>query len=99
MRLQGMSLGFSADTELGRPALIFASSLAETIECSSGELRAIKYHINPASNPRTAQTRNEARQPWRNMMYVTKGGVNPAPTPTPEKIRPFANPRSALGIQ
>src|SRR5579859_8157953 len=94
-----MSFGFSVGDKIGRPAFIRESSFAETRGCSSGVLRAITYQTRPTTNPSIAQTRKELRHPKCNMMYVTRGGVNPAPTPTPEKINPFARPRWELGIQ
>src|SRR5579859_1956737 len=99
MRFQETSFGVGAEFEAGRPDLIFESSAGETRECSCGEFRAMKYQIEPTSRPSTAQTRNETRQPKRNMMNAMSGGVNPAPTPTPEKIKPLASPRSEVGIQ
>src|SRR5579883_3684871 len=98
MRGQGTSAAAALGAEAGKPALMNESSFPETEGCSSGESRAIKNQTAPANKPTAAQTRKDARQPYRNIKNVISGGVNPAPTPTPEKISPFAKPRSELGI-
>jgi hypothetical protein len=80
------------------PDRIVASSLGETIACSSGVSRAANHQTIPTAPPSTALNQNAERQPWLRMSHVSNGGVSPLPAPTPAKIRPLIKPRSPTGI-